>query len=157
MLAEMFHQNQSTESIRRVRAGRFIVAMNAPNILLRSLAIAILSSSFAAAADEPKKKDPAPPPASKPAGVPPSPVPTSFSPVVPSEDFKTTLERMKAEKAAIEKKHHDLLDERYDLRDDPAPGVTMARKKPVQQGVRVRLPKGVHMGSTRGDDAGANS
>ena len=94
-------------------------------------------------ADEPKKKDPAVPPASKPAGVPPSPVPTSFAPVVPSEDFKTTLERMKAEKPAIEKKHSDLLALRYDLRDDPAPGVTMARKKPVQQGVRVRLPKGV--------------
>jgi cytochrome c peroxidase len=117
--------------------------MNAPHILLRSVAIAILSGSFATAADEPRKKDPAPPPASKPAGVPPSPVPTSFSPVVPSEDFKTTLERMKSEKPGIEKKHHDLLVERYDLRDDPAPGVTMARKKPVQEGVRVRLPKGV--------------
>ena len=115
--------------------------MNAPRILLRSVAIAILSGSFATAADQPKKEDPVSPPASKPAGVPPSPVPTSFSPVVPSEDFKTTLERMKSEKAGIEKKHHDLLVERYDLRDDPAPGVTMARKKPVQEGVRVRLPK----------------
>ena len=50
---------------------------------------------------------------------------------------------MKTEKPAIEKKHHDLLVERYDLRDDPASGVTMARKKAVQEGVRVRLPRGV--------------
>jgi cytochrome c peroxidase len=106
------------------------------------LALVLAGGAFAGGADDPKKKDAAPPPASKPAGVPPSPVPTSFSPVVPSEDFKTTLERMKAEKPAIEKKHSELLATRYDLRNDPAPGVVMARNKPVQQGVRVRLPQG---------------
>jgi cytochrome c peroxidase len=104
--------------------------MNAP---LRPIALLLLVGSIATGADEPKKKDSSPPP---------PPVPTSFMPVVPKDDFKTTMERMKSEKAAIEKKHRDLLTERYDLRDDPAPGVTMARKKPVQQGVRIRLPKG---------------
>ena len=106
--------------------------MNASKKLPGSIALLVLIGSFAWAADEPKKKGPAPPP---------SPIPTSFAPVVPKEDFKTTMARMKAEKPAIEKKHQDLLAERYDLRDDPAPGVTMARMKHVQQGVRVRLPK----------------
>jgi cytochrome c peroxidase len=107
---------------------------------LLPLVVAITASALTANAQ--KASDPAPPPASKPAGNPPSPVPTSFSPVVPSEDFKTTLNRMKGEKPKIEKVHHDLLELRYDLRDEPAPDVTMSRKKAVQQGVRVRLPKG---------------
>ena len=103
----------------------------------------LLAGSLATGADDPKKSDLAPPPPSKPAGVPPSPVPTSYMPAVPTEDFRTTMERMKAEKPAIEKRQGDLLGERYDLRDDPAPNMTMSRKKPVQQGVRIRLPKGV--------------
>ena len=52
----------------------------------------------------------------------------------------------KAAKAAIQKRHLDLLKERYDLGDHPASGVTMARKKPiakaVQERVRVRLAEG---------------
>ena len=96
--------------------------MNNSLILLSSLALLSIGGPFATAADDAKKKDPASPPAAKPAGVPPSPPPTSFSPVVPSEDFKTTFERMKAEKAGLEKKQQALLAERYDLRDDPAPG-----------------------------------
>ncbi len=102
--------------------------MKFSKVLFRCLPVLILAGSFAPAADEIKKKDP---------------VPTSFSPVVPKEDFKTTMERMKAEKPAIEKRQHDLLALRYDLRDDAAAGVTMARSKPVQQGVRVRLPNGM--------------
>jgi cytochrome c peroxidase len=50
---------------------------------------------------------------------------------------------MKSEKAAIEKRQADLLVERYDLSDKPAPGVTMSRGKPVQQGVRAKLTAGV--------------
>lgn len=115
--------------------------MNAPRFFLRPLVMLCVAGSLATAADAPKKNDPTPPPVAKPPGAPP--VPTSFMPVVPKEDFKTTMERMKAEKAGIEKKHQDLLAARYDLRDDPAPGVTMARQKPVQEGVRVRLPKGL--------------
>jgi cytochrome c peroxidase len=36
-----------------------------------------------------------------------------------------------------------LLEARYDLRNNPAPGVTMSGGKPVQQGVRVKLARGV--------------
>jgi cytochrome c peroxidase len=117
--------------------------MNALPTFASTLGVLVLTGSLGFAADAPAKKDPVPPPASKPAGVPPSPVPTSFMPVVPSEDFKATLQRMKSEKPAIEEKHHKLLETRYDLRNDPAPGITMARSKPVQQGVRARLPEGV--------------
>jgi cytochrome c peroxidase len=70
-------------------------------------------------------------------------IPTSYMPVVPKEEFETTMNRMKSEKAAIEKKQADLLAQRYDLSNKPAAGVTMSRGKPVQQGVRAKLPAGV--------------
>ena len=68
---------------------------------------------------------------------------SSYAPVVPREPFPATMSRMVAEKPAVMRRQQDLLQLRYDLRNDPAPGVTMARGKPVQQGVRVRLARGV--------------
>jgi cytochrome c peroxidase len=50
--------------------------------------------------------------------------------------------RLVAGKARIQRQHEELLRERYDLRDDPAPGLTMTRGKPVQRGIRVRLAAG---------------
>ena len=38
------------------------------------------------------------------------------------------------------RRQQDLLAARYDLANRPAPGVTMSRGKPVQDGVRVKLP-----------------
>ncbi len=67
------------------------------------------------------------------------PLPSSYTPVVPKEDFKTTMARMKAAKAAVNKRHADLLASRYDLSNQPAQGVAMSRGKPVQAGVRVKL------------------
>jgi cytochrome c peroxidase len=69
---------------------------------------------------------------------------SSYLPVVPNEEFSATLARMKAEKPAVMKRQADLLQERYDLRNDPAPGVTMTGGKPVQQGVRVKLAPGLN-------------
>jgi cytochrome c peroxidase len=88
--------------------------------------------------------------ADPPATPPVAPPKTSYMPVVPKEDFKVTMERMKAEKAAVMKRQADLLAERYDLRNDPAPGLTMTRNKPVQQGVRVKLVKGATWQSLAG-------
>ena len=65
--------------------------------------------------------------------------PNSYAPVVVKEPFTETMRRMKGEKAAIMKKQMDLLRQRYDLRNDSAPGVTMSGGKPVQRGVRVIL------------------
>jgi cytochrome c peroxidase len=67
---------------------------------------------------------------------------SSYLPVALNENFSNTMSRMKAEKPAVMKRQMDLLQERYDLRNDPAPGVTMASGKPVQQGVRVKLAPG---------------
>jgi len=72
----------------------------------------------------------------------PSTKPSSYSPVVITEDFATTVTRMKGEKPAIMARQQALLNERYDLSNRPAPGVTMTRGKPVQEGVRVKLPAG---------------
>jgi cytochrome c peroxidase len=58
------------------------------------------------------------------------------------EDFATVMARMKAAKPGIQKKHEELLDQRYDLSNRPAAGVTMSRGKAVQQGPRVKLASG---------------
>jgi cytochrome c peroxidase len=68
---------------------------------------------------------------------------SSYAPVDPKEEFAAVMARMKAAKAGVMKKHMDLLAERYDLSDRPASGVTMARGKAIQEGVRARLPQGM--------------
>src|SRR6187402_2896979 len=59
-------------------------------------------------------------------------------------DQHINFEAMKAAKVAekpeVEQRQAELLLARYDLSDQPAPGVVMTRGKPVQQGVRVLLP-----------------
>ena len=69
--------------------------------------------------------------------------PTSYAPVVITEDFQTTVKRMEAAKPQVIERQMKLLTERYDLGNRPARGVTMSRGKPVQAGVRVKLPAGV--------------
>jgi cytochrome c peroxidase len=59
------------------------------------------------------------------------------------EDFGTMVKRLQKDKPAFAKRQQDLLMERYDLADRPAQGVTMSKGKPVQEGVRVRLPKDI--------------
>jgi len=69
--------------------------------------------------------------------------PTSYMPVDIKESFASIMARMKAEKPAVEARQKALLEKRYDLSNRPAPDVTMTRGKPVQEGVRARLPGGV--------------
>src|SRR6266851_4140259 len=66
--------------------------------------------------------------------------PTSYMPVDIKEDFATTMQRMQVAKPAIEQRQQQLLVERYDLSNHPASGVSMSRGKPIQAGVRVKLP-----------------
>lgn len=73
----------------------------------------------------------------------PKATPSSYAPVVITEDFAAIFNRMKAAKPAIMKRQMDLLQKRYDLSNRPAKGVTMSRGKAVQEGVRVKLPKGM--------------
>jgi cytochrome c peroxidase len=65
---------------------------------------------------------------------------SSYAPVDIKEDFATIMARMKAAKPEVMKRQLDLLDERYDLSNRPAKDVTMSRGKPIQDGVRVKLP-----------------
>ncbi len=59
------------------------------------------------------------------------------------EDFPALVKRLQAEKPQFAKRQQDLLAQRYDLADRPAQGTTMSRGKPVQVGVRVKLPEGL--------------
>src|SRR6266851_9395638 len=68
---------------------------------------------------------------------------SSYAPVAIGQDFATIMARMKAAKAEVEKRQTDLLQERDDLSNRPAKGVTMSRGKAVQEGVRAKLPAGV--------------
>ena len=58
------------------------------------------------------------------------------------ESFDDLVKRLSQEKPKFAERHQKLLNERYDLADKPADGVTMAKGKAVQSGVRVKLPKG---------------
>jgi cytochrome c peroxidase len=66
--------------------------------------------------------------------------PTSFSPVVIRETFDAVMNRMKGAKDGVMKRQQALLEERYDLANRAAQGVTMSRGKAVQGGVRAKLP-----------------
>ena len=67
---------------------------------------------------------------------------TSYMPVDIKDSFASIMARMKAAKPDIEKEHTNLLSARYDLSNRPAKDATMSRGKPLQEGVRVKLPAG---------------
>jgi cytochrome c peroxidase len=69
--------------------------------------------------------------------------PSSYLPVVITEPFDSIMTRMKAAKPEIMKRQMDLLISRYDLKNSPAKSIPMSRGKPIQEGVRVKLPQGV--------------
>ncbi|WP_374595666.1 cytochrome B6 [Sphingosinicella sp.] len=56
--------------------------------------------------------------------------------------FADLVKQLQAEKPKFAKRQQDLLSARYDLANRPAAGVTMSGGKPVQAGVRVKLPAG---------------
>jgi cytochrome c peroxidase len=60
----------------------------------------------------------------------------------PAAAFQATFQKMSAEKAAKMRGARNYLAQRYDLSSRTS-SVTMFRGKPVQQGVRVKLPAGV--------------
>ena len=76
----------------------------------------------------------------------PVPVPDDPPPAVPppttDETFAQAKARLEAEKPAYMQRQLALLDARYDLSDSRR-AITMTRGKPVQAGVRVKLPDGV--------------
>lgn len=70
-------------------------------------------------------------------------VKSSHAPVVMSETFEQAEQRMSAAKPVVMKRQMDLLNQRYDLSDTPAQGVSMSGGKAVQGGVRAKLPQDV--------------
>src|SRR6202166_3225557 len=68
---------------------------------------------------------------------------TSYQPVAIDQPFAARKAHDVAAKPGIDREHQVLLEERYDLSDHPAQGVTMEHGKPLQEGVRVKLPPGV--------------
>ncbi len=64
---------------------------------------------------------------------------SNYAPVALKEDFVAVMARMKTTKPQIMKRQMDLLNERYDLSNHPAEGITMSRGKPIQEGIRVKL------------------
>lgn len=68
---------------------------------------------------------------------------SSYAPVAIDEPFDKMMARLTGQQPAFQRRQANLLAQRYDLSDRPARGVTMTGGKPVQEGVRVRLPRGV--------------
>ncbi len=60
---------------------------------------------------------------------------------VAAQEFPTLVKKLQLEKPTFAKRQQTLLALRYDLADRPAQGVTTSKGKPVQGGIRVRLPK----------------
>ena len=67
---------------------------------------------------------------------------SSYMQVEITEPFSAILSRLSAQKPAVEREHMAVVNERYDLSNRPASGVTMDRTKPVQEGVQVKLVSG---------------
>lgn len=68
---------------------------------------------------------------------------SSYTSPVATESFSSTMAKMKAAKPEIIAKHKALLEQRYDLSDNPMKAVAMSRGKSVQAGVRAKLPAGL--------------
>src|SRR3954465_12990148 len=98
--------------------------VDVPKAILPATAVLVLACSLAALSD------PLPPDATY------RPLPT-----LPFTAVKTADE---AQKPQVMQRQADLLNQRYDLSDRPVPGVMMSGgRKPIQGGIRVKLPSGV--------------
>ncbi len=67
----------------------------------------------------------------------------TYMPVKIDEDFETIKARDVEAKAEVMQRHRELLEARYDLRDDPSEVMMSGGRQAVQRGIRVRLPEGV--------------
>lgn len=67
--------------------------------------------------------------------------PQTYMPVVIEEDFNTTMKKDVKEKPKVMERQQALLERRYDLSDRPADVMMSGKRKPIQEGVRVKLPK----------------
>src|SRR5712671_81599 len=71
------------------------------------------------------------------------PVKSSYQFPVAEESFLAMFRRTSSEQPDVRNRQMNVLNERYDLSDRPSSTTKMSRGKPVQAGVRVKLPAGV--------------
>ena len=62
---------------------------------------------------------------------------------LPPVDTAALIKQTQAEKPKFAERQQRLLEHRYDLSNRPAAGVTMSLGKPIQEGVRAKLPEGL--------------
>jgi cytochrome c peroxidase len=67
----------------------------------------------------------------------------SLTATAADEDFSALTKRMQADKPKFAQRQQALLGDRYDLADRPAKSASMSRGKLLQEGVRVKLAKGL--------------
>ncbi len=67
----------------------------------------------------------------------------TYMEVAVEEDFQAIYDRDVADKDRFMQRHQNLLERRYDLADNPSDTMMSAGRKPVQKGIRIRLPSGV--------------
>jgi cytochrome c peroxidase len=65
----------------------------------------------------------------------------TYMPVVIEKSFDEIMKKDVADKPEYMKRQMELLERRYDMRDRPSNVMMSGGKKPVQEGVRVKLPK----------------
>lgn len=99
-------------------------------------ALVVAAASAALAANPPDQGAP-----KKPTNLPvPSRGKSSYMPVDLDTNFDEIYKKGAAEKPKVMKRQKALLEERYDLSNRGVSGATMSRGKPIQGGVRVKLP-----------------
>lgn len=67
----------------------------------------------------------------------------TYMPVVPDERFEAVMQQDIKARPKVLKSQKELLERRYDLSDQPSDVMMSGGRKPVQEGVRVKLPEGV--------------
>ena len=84
----------------------------------------------------------------------PLPPDTTYRPL-PTLPFSAVKQADEAQKPSVMQRQTSLLNDRYDLSNQPVPGVMMSGgRKPVQAGVRVKLSGGASWDSLAGMSAG---
>ncbi len=68
--------------------------------------------------------------------------PKTYMPVVIEKDFKAIMREDQKAKPKMMDRQKNLLERRYDLRNDPTDVMMAGGRRQVQQGVRVKLPEG---------------
>lgn len=94
-------------------------------------AFALMRSPNGLADDEPRSKK-KPPPAGDPDA-------KTYMKIVDDKDFQTIFKDDSQAKSKFDERQRELLNQRYDLDDNPSDAMMAAGRKPVQSGVRVKL------------------